>query len=121
MQLPARFFSTPAGRWPLVAFVAILLAAGIYLHEQHSQPAQSPPAASPPVAAAPVLSDTKLIPEASKPSPPAATSFPPADGYVGSAACSDCHPQKYQRWLQDWHPRALSKVELDDHGVASLV
>src|SRR5262249_33635715 len=35
----------------------------------------------------------------------------PADGYIGSEACSDCHPQKHKRWAEDWHPRALSKSE----------
>lgn len=37
--------------------------------------------------------------------------LPSRNAYAGSDACRNCHEQKYDRWSQDWHARALSPAE----------
>jgi len=33
---------------------------------------------------------------------------PPANGFVGSARCGQCHKLQHERWQADWHRRALA-------------
>lgn len=98
----------------------LLLVCGPVACEKPTAPPKPPAAASAPAAAKPDA------PAAPAPTPPLPTApipplLPPAAGYVGSEACSDCHAQKHKAWLADWHPRALSKVERDERGISPFV
>src|SRR5512146_3089719 len=33
------------------------------------------------------------------------------DGYVGSAACAECHGKKRAAWQASWHARALARAD----------
>lgn len=39
---------------------------------------------------------------------------PLADGYIGSAACGECHGKKRAAWQRSWHARALTRAA--EHG-----
>jgi len=43
--------------------------------------------------------------------PAAATAATPAPGYVGSAACRDCHADEYQRWQASQHAVAMQVAD----------
>ncbi|MBZ4423158.1 HEAT repeat domain-containing protein [Myxococcus sp. RHSTA-1-4] len=57
-----------------------------------SPAAPTPPTAPPPPASPPRANDA----------------HPPANAFVGSAVCGDCHEDEHAAWGKDWHSRALS-------------
>ena len=93
MSSPARVSSLRPGLVVGLAVFAILVAAGLVLYSRKSD---APPETTKPALAV-------------------------ADGYIGSEACSDCHAKKHERWLADWHTRALSKVERNEKGISPVV
>src|SRR5262249_31939960 len=33
------------------------------------------------------------------------------DGFIGAAACAECHGKKHAAWQKSWHARALSRAD----------
>lgn len=70
---------------------------------------RSPPPPEPaPVAAAPASTVTASAPATPPPAPAPAQDTHPANAYIGSEACSECHEDEHAAWKKDWHSRALS-------------
>lgn len=98
--MPARLLAARAGRFALIAALALVVAVAIHL-SRRSSPTPAPVATSaPPPAAAP--------PPASEKPAVSAPAIPAADGYIGATACEKCHAQQHARWLGDGHRRGLS-------------
>ena len=61
-------------------------------------------------APAPAPAPAPKVVDAAPPVPPADAAVP-ANPYVGSTTCADCHDKEYKAWRRSWHARALSPAE----------
>lgn len=106
--MPTRLLPARAGRFALLALVALALAVAIFWSRN------TPPPAPATTSAPPSQPATPPPPTVEKREAPAKM-IAAADGYIGAAACERCHAQQYTRWLADGHRRGLSNEAPPTH------
>jgi predicted CXXCH cytochrome family protein len=83
--------------WIAGAAVAVIAISGIAIAKMASSSSPAKPASAVPVDA----------PSISMPAF-AADAGVPAEKFIGSSACGDCHDDELEHWKKDWHARALA-------------